>query len=200
MTSKKNSYRLLNPYIEGKHNTVVHASNSLSGGKKHYANISNYFTNHVEEFYLTLQNVQTKKLTHFRVKEKMKGKKGVEYDLEKLPEDKFSSFDTELIKKVEQLEKSKQKAGDKNDKNDKDNRDGSDSSDSSSDSDSDEDDIEYITYIKSTPISRFVYFPLPYYRTIGLTTRDINKIFMPMFNLPVNPSVEIRLDIYNYKH
>jgi hypothetical protein len=181
--SRKNAYRLLNPYVEGSIDTVVRAKNSFNAGKKLYNTISNFFTNHVEDFYMTVQNVETKELTHFRINEKRTENGTVDYNLVKL-EEKFSpELEKKLVSNVEQLEK---QTGGKH-KHDED--------DSSSDSSSSDD---FLDDYPLQPIRRFTYFYMPYYKLnmVGLSPLDAARIFVPMFSLPINPSLEIRMDLY----
>jgi hypothetical protein len=180
MTSK-NAYRLINPYIEGSIDTVVDSKNSFGAGKRLYKAISDHFTNHVDDFYMTIQNAETKELSHFKINEKRDGKT-IDFNLVKL-DDKFApDIEKKLVANVDKL--TKQSGG------------GFDDDSSSSDSDSDY--REYNIY--QQPISRFVYFYLPYYKlnAIGLSPLDASRIFMPMFGLPVNPTLEVRFDLYRY--
>lgn len=138
---------------------------------------------------MTIQDVDTKALSHFRIKEK--GEKRdptvIDYEIIKLND----GFDSNLNQKlIEQSDKLKQSGG-------KHRRRYTDSSSSSSSSSSDYDD-----YSRSfnLPITRFVYFSLPYQKLHinGLTPVDISRIFLPMFSLPINPTLEIRFDLYRY--
>lgn len=189
--STKNTYRLLNPYIEGSINTVINADNSFSAGKKIYKTISNFFTNHVDDFYMTLQNLETKNLTHFKIGEK-KGENGfVDYYIIKLD----GNFSKELEKKlINNVEKLMQQNGGSHEKKNDDDDDNDSPSESSSSSEK-----KYYQYVMQ-PISKFIYFTLPYYKLqlIGLTPYDISRIYLPMFSLPINPSLEIRFDLYRY--
>ena len=181
--STKNAYRLINPYIEGSIDTVVKASNSFSGGKKLYNTISNFFTNHVEDFYMTIQNVETKDLTHFRIGEKRGNNDIVDFNVARLDEKFSPDLEKKLIANVEKLEK---QSGGKHHHHDDD-----------STTESSSDDFDYYR-IPVQPISRFTYFYLPYYKLniIGLSPFDSSRIFMPMFSLPINPTMEIRFDLY----
>jgi len=185
--SKKNAYRLLNPYIEGSVDTVVRAKNSFNAGKKMYNTISNYFTNHLEDFYMTVQNVETKELTHLKINEKRSENGTVDYNLVKIEEKFNPDLEKKLINIVENLEK--QTGGKHHKNNDVDD-------DSSSESSSEDDFYDYPVQ----PIRRFTYFYLPYYKLnmVGLSPLDSARFFVPMFSLPVNPSLEIRMDLYKY--
>lgn len=187
--SEKNAYRLLNPYIEGSVDTVVRAKSSFSAGKKLYNNISNYFTNHLDDFYMTVQNIETKDLTHFKISEKRSDNGTVDFNLIKLDNNFNPELEKKLINNIESLEK---QSGGKHHKHQKDT-----TSSSSSSSSSSEDNYYKIPIL---PIRRFTYFYLPYYRlyVVGLNPLDRARIFLPMFSLPINPTLEIRMDLYNF--
>lgn len=187
--SSKNAYRLINPYIEGSMDTVVRAKNSFNAGKRLYGSISNFFTNHVDDFFMTVQNVETKELTHFRIGEKRGDNGTVDFNLVKI-DDRFSpELEKKLVTNIEKL--SKQAGGKhRHHKYEKD--------DSSSSSSSSEESDYYKFPVQ--PITRFTYFYLPYYKLnmVGMSPLDASRIFMPMFSLPINPSLEIRFDLYRY--
>lgn len=70
-----NTYKLVNPYIEGTLNTSVKAKNSLEAGKKFYQSLSENFNNNIPEFYFTIQKGSsgTGKYYNFKVKETRNG-------------------------------------------------------------------------------------------------------------------------------
>ncbi|BCS83043.1 hypothetical protein QLL95_gp1080 [Cotonvirus japonicus] len=179
--SEKNMYRLINPYIEGSLDTIIRASNSYSAGKKLYNSLSTYFTNHVNNFYMTIQNLQTKELTHFKIIEKRDKDGAVNFELLKIEDNFDPSLEKDLVNSVNKL--SKQSGGKKK----------------LSDSDTDSSESECFQF-PIQPINRFVYYFLPYYQLniIGLSPLDISRIFMPTFGLSPNPSIEIRLELYKY--
>lgn len=178
----KNIYRLINPYIEGSINTVVKANNSFDAGKKIYHDISKYFTNQVDDFHMTIQNLETKALAHFKIDEKRDDTGTVNFNLVKLDKNFDKQLEEKMVNHIDKL--GRQTGGRRRDDS---------SSDSSSSSDSD-------FFRMSQPINRFVYFYMPYYQltTLGLSPIDQSRIFLPMFSLPINPSLEIRFDIYKY--
>lgn len=186
--SSKNAYRLINPYIEGSLDTIVRAKNSFSAGKKLYNSISNHFTNHVEDFYMTIQNLETKDLSHFKVNEKRGNGGNVDFKLVKMDKTFPEDLNKKLISSVERLEK---QSGGRRHHHHRD--------DDSPSSDSTTDDSDYFKY-PPQPINRFVYYYLPYYKlnVVGLGLADTSRIFMPMFSLPINPTLEIRFDLYKY--
>ena len=186
--STKNAYRLINPHIEGSLDTVVRAKNAFSAGKKIYKTISNYFTNQVDDFFMTIQNLETKELTHFKIEEKRDDEGTVDFKLVKINE----SFDPETTKKIiTTIEKTSSQSGGKPRRHRNSLLD-DDSSDSSSSSD------DYYYKIPIQPISKFIYYYLPYYKLniAGVNPLDASRLFVPMFNLPINPSLEIRFDLY----
>jgi len=186
--SEKNAYRLINPYIEGSVETVVRAKNSFNAGKKLYNTISQYFTNSVDNFFMTVQNVETGDQTHFKVNESMQREGNVDFNLTKL-EGKFPpEIEEKLLVNVEKLRK---QAGGKHHRHRRDDSSSSSSSDSSSDDD------DFFRYQRQ-PINRVVYWYMPYYqlKVVGLNPIDASRIFLPMFSLPINPTMEIRFDLY----
>lgn len=188
MNSNKQRYRLINPIIEGTVSTVVEASNAFNSAKKMYKKISNYFTNTVDDFYMTIQNVVTKDLTHFKINEQF-GENGiVDFNLVKIDANFSEDIENKLLTHANKLFKHR---GGKKHKY-KDDSSSSDSSSSSSSSDS------YYYKYPVQPISKFIYFYLPYYKLIGVNSLDARRLYMPMFGLPVNPSLEIRFDLFTY--
>lgn len=181
----KTTYRLINPNIEGSIDTLVKAKNSFRAGKKMYENISSYFTNHLDRFNMTLQNIDTKDLTHFEVEEDLDDNGTVDYKLTRMEGD----FDQQVIDKLMDTIDN-QSGGAKSRKKRK---------HSESDSDSTSSDSEDYYRYPIQPITRYVYYSLPYYQLTvkGLTPLDASRLFVPMFNLPVNPTIEVNFSLYN---
>lgn len=184
--SSKNAYRLINPYIEGSIDTLVRSSNSFNAGKKIYNLLSNYFTNHVEDFYMTIQNLETKDLTHFRVNESRNKGNEVDFNLIRLENNFSDNLEKKLVESVEGLEK--QSGGKHRDKDD--------TTETTTTTDSDYYGLKVPVY----PITKFIYFYLPYYKLdlVGISPLDTQRVFMPMFSLPINPTLEVRFDVYKY--
>lgn len=180
----KNTYQLINPYVEGTVPTVVQARNSFSAGKKLYTSLSNHFTNHLEKFYMTIKNVETNDLTHFKVDEIRNSNGLVNFNLTNLD----SNFSDEIEKKISSTinQMSKQSGGGILDDDD----------DSDSDSSSSLSPSEY--YVPSQPITKYVYYHLPYYRLdlVGFPKYEVDRIFVPTFSLPINPCIEINMKLY----
>jgi hypothetical protein len=181
------TYRLINPYIEGDVDTMVRAKDSYSAGKKIYKNISKHFTNSVDNFNMTVQDVDSKGLTHYNVSEKM-GKDGlVDYNLTRLSSNFPSATESKLIKQVNKLEG---QSGGKR----RHHRRYDDSSSSSSSSD----DGNYLSFkIPYAPITKFIYHSLPYYtlEVNNVSPIDSSRFFLPTFSFPVNPSYQIIMNL-----
>ena len=181
----KNSYRLINPHIEGTFNSVTKSASAFGAGKKLYKSLSNFFTNYLDNFHMTIQNLESKQLTHFRVSEQRKGENLVDFNLVKLEDNLKPDIETKLISHVDKIQSGgrgkHRKYYDE------------DSSSSSSDSTSDEFNMQYVP-----PISSYTYFYLPYYKlnAVNVVPYYYNRVFVPTFSLPVNPVVEIRMDLY----
>lgn len=189
--SAKNAYRLINPHIDGTINTVIRAHTNFSAAKRFYKNISNYFTNHVPNFYFTIQNVETKDLTHFKVDEKRGTNDMVDFKLVRMEKNFSPELEKKMINVVEDL--NKQSGGKHKHHHHDDDDDDESSSESSSSSDN--------TYkFPSSPIKSITYFYLPYYKLniSPMSPLDMYRIAVPMFNLPVNPVFEFRFDLYKY--
>lgn len=179
--SGKQSFRLINPHVEGSINKVVEAKNSFSAAKKFYKALSEPMTNYVKEFHMTIQNVETDALSHYEVNERL-GKNGnVSFDLSKLPGN-LPDKESQLLKAVAKREF----RGGKKHKTE------TETDDDSSSSDEDEE------YVQVLPITRFVYYAFPYFMLKPKTITVVRPptIFLPMFGLPINPILEINYDIY----
>lgn len=178
----RNSYRLINPSIEGNFNSVIKAKNSFSAGKKIYKELSKYFTNHVEDFGITIQNIETAELSHFLINEERKGAKNINYDIINTENNFPEELENTLVKKINDSESIK---GGKKNRNDSDS---SESSTSSSNS---------YNYMPNIPITRFSYFYLPYYKLFNNTNILVtNRFLLPTFSWPITPLVEVRMDLY----
>lgn len=185
--SSKNAYRLINPSITGSQNKIIHSKNPYNAGKKFYNELSEHFTNHMENFYMTVMNVETGKLSHYRIKEKRNGDT-IDFFMTILPENLPSSVEKKLVEESMKIEK--QEGGRHHHR--------SDDSPSSSSSDSSSSDSTSMEYHNMLPITRFVYFNLPYYKLLNVDQVCCNKIYLPVFTLPLSPTVEVSFDVYKF--
>lgn len=187
MSSKK-TYSLFNPRIEGSIKTTVRAKTPKRAAKKLYNEMSEYMTNHVDKMHITIR--ENNNLHNFTIREKKiknKNSNAVEfaYDIEEI-----AGFDSKTNKKLIEKDNASQSGGRKKSSSSSSSSDSSSSSSSSSD---------YDILIPIYPINKFVYYALPYQETTklsGFTPIEIEKIFMPMFSLPINPIFEINFSLY----
>ena len=217
----KYTYRLINPYITGSMNNVVRSSDSFRAGKKFYNGLSQYFTNKVDEFYMTVQNIESGKLSHFKINEKVKDLSSnpmvVDFNMVRLNDEFSPELQEKIIDKYTQLnnqqsggkshKKSHRRSRNKRINFDKESSDSSSSSGSDSDSysssssSSSDEASNFGNLTTYLPITTYKYFLLPYnnlVKTSGLSVLDSSRIFIPSFSFYVNPSIEIIYDIYKY--
>ena len=181
----KNTYRLINPYIEGSIDTKARASNPFNAAKKIYKKMSDHITNQVDNFYITLENLDSGVLSHFKINEKMRNDNGdVDFKITELK----GKFPEELDNKLRNsIDRARRKGGRPSKHKYYDD-------DSTSDSSSSDSYMEYFP----RPINRFLYYYLPYYKLYGISPVDASRLFLPMFGMPINPSLELRFDLYQY--
>ncbi len=137
---------------------------------------------------MTVENVVTGSLTHFRIKEKSLQDGGIDLKLQKIEGNFDSKIENKLKENVEKITKSEDgvQEGGKHDYDD-----------SSSDSDSSSSDYDdFSDYRITLPVNKFIYFYLPYYKLINITPTLPQRFFFPTFNLNTNPTLEIRFDVY----
>lgn len=211
--TKKNTYKLINPHIEGSMNTSVTSSNSNRAGKKMYTEMSKHFLNKVDNFFMTIKNNDSGKLSHFKISEK-KGANDDNVDFEIQPiNDSFSDeFDKNLLSEVDKIEnegriKNKQDGGKHRHRrrHHKDDSESSSLGDSDSDSDIDSasdssSDSEYYVnknLFPQIPIQNFTYFYLPYHKLnfVNMSPLDAARVFVPTFQFPCS-TIEVRLDLW----
>ena len=95
-----NTYRLVNPTIDGEMKTSLKMNNSMLAGKAFYKNLSQHFNNHIPEYYFSIQkgNSHTGKYYHFKVTEKKNGNE-VKFNIEPYVitnTEKISNFESKL--------------------------------------------------------------------------------------------------------
>ncbi|ARF11333.1 hypothetical protein Klosneuvirus_1_190 [Klosneuvirus KNV1] len=172
------NYKLINPYIEGTLVTTFTAPSQLDAACSAWETLSKYITNTVPKFAFTLKNVNDGTLSHFIVKESLRGGKSADYKIKEL--DLKLSKDT-----VKQFEKRlAMKGGKKHKKDKKDGDDEDDSSSSSSSSSSDEFSAIKLhkMYTKAQPITYWWYDPIVY---------EIESVYIPTFVAPLLPYIEV---------
>jgi hypothetical protein len=184
-----NSYRLVNPHIEGNFKTVIKSRNSQEAANEFYKKLSEHFNNSVREFNFSIQKGSSGEgsISHFQVKEKRSDNE-VDFNIAPLK----VRNDEELIKNFkEKLANFKNKfnsqgGGKKSKKTKKSKK--HDSSDSDSDSDSDLTENFYRRARKYLPNNQPIYYWWydPYlYR--------MDSLYMPTFYSYVTPYIELNL-------
>jgi len=171
------NYKLINPYIEGTLVTTFTAPSQLDAACSAWETLSKYITNTVPKFAFTLKNVNDGSLSHFIVKESLRGGKSADY--------KIKQLDLKLSKDiVKQFEKRLSMKGGKKHKKDK--KDGDDEDDSSSSSSSSSEEFSAIKlhkmYTKAQPITYWWYDPIVY---------EIESVYIPTFVAPLLPYIEV---------
>jgi hypothetical protein len=186
-----NSYRLVNPHIEGNFKSLVKAQNSQKAAENFYKDISSHFNNSVREFNFSIQKGSSGsgKMFHFKVKEHRK-KNEVDYSIIPL---KIRGEEEHVSKFKEKLNNFKQKfdsqeGGKKKTKKSKSKSKDSSSSDSDSDSDSELTEQYYKRakkYIANNqPIYYWWYDPYLY---------NLSTLYLPTFYSYVTPYIELSL-------
>jgi hypothetical protein len=178
------SYKLINPYIEGSLKTTVSGKTQLEAAKSAWNKLSKNFTNNIPKFAFTLKNVSDGKLCHFLVKEKTSNDT-VNYTITELDISSSDKGVKDLKNKIKNLKQSggKAKRRRKRSKHD------DDDDDSSSDSDTDDlyNKIKYNNLLnKMYPITYWWYDPIAY-------ARYIDTFYAPNFVAPLSPYVEIQV-------
>jgi hypothetical protein len=186
-----NSYKLVNPHIEGKFKTEMKAKNSQDAANSFYKNLSEHFNNSVRQFNFSVQKGLSGdgKLYHFQVKEKRENNE-VDFKITPLKikgenevTEKFKEKLANFKEKFNSLEGGKKKKSKKSKKS----KDSSDSSDSS-DSDSDLTENFYKRAKKYLPVNQPIYYwwydPYLY---------GLDSVYLPTFYSYVTPYIELTL-------
>ncbi len=132
---------------------------------------------------MTIQNLESKELSHFRINEKKDKDNVIDFHLVRHDGNLPNDIEKKLVSSIDKLEK--QQGGKKIHKKSKDDTE----DDSSSDSDSSEENDYYLKF-PILPINRFVYYYLPYhkFKVVGMNPLEVSKLYVPMFSFPINPS------------
>lgn len=190
-----NTYRLVNPHIEGNFNSKIKANNSKEAGNIFYKNLSEHFNNSVPKFHFTIQKGSSGdgKYYHFEVKE-LRSKNEVSYNVlpMKLSSDveSMESFKSRLDNFKAKFNQD-QDGGKKHKKSHKIDSDKSDKSDDSDSSDWDASSDEFYRRAKSyQPVNQPIYYwwydPYLY---------NLNSIYIPTFYSYVTPYIELNLKL-----
>lgn len=179
-----NTYRLVNPHIEGSFESKIKAVNSNKAASLFYKNLSEHFNNSIPSFHFTIQKGSSGngKYYHFKVNEKQSGN-NVDLIITPLKDNNLSNDDLEIFKSKLDEFKDKINVGQEGGKKHRRHK-YRDDKDSDSDSlfDSSEEFYKrarsYIPY--SQPIHYWWYYPYLY---------DLDSIFIPTFYSYLTPWV-----------
>ena len=191
-----NTYRLVNPHIEGDFSSKVKAQNSAVAAKSFYKNLSQHFNNNIPKFYFTIQKggSGSGKYYHFVVKE-VKNKDQVKFKIEphviandassiQSFESKLNNFKTKFEQAGGKAKKYSNKGSKKGSKKSKKVDDSSDSDDSDSDTES--------FYRKAQTYKPLVVPPL-YYWWYDPSVYNLSSVFLPTFYSYTCPYLQICL-------
>lgn len=181
------TFKLVNPKIIGDFNDTVNARDETDAADKTWLKITKYTTKNLPRFLFTLENTQSGKLHNFSVDESPEGKIA-NYDITEfnsnLTDSQVKAFRNELARlerKTKHLTRGAQDGGRRH-------KHRHDDDSSTSDSDDLYDQIRLIKSINSPqPIVYWWYTPALY------TTYKLPSIYIPTFNPPLLPYVEINL-------
>jgi len=168
-------FELINPTIIGDLNTQVTTKSPDSAIKKIWENVSHNIMGNVPNLYVTLREIGTKKLHHYKIQEKVDNSKNAIIEYNKLHLKLNVKDKNTFLEKINNI--SVQSGSGKDRKKHKD--------DSSSDSDSDDEFYKFMKFRKNTPISMYWYTPY-LYSSLGSL-----KIYTPVWNVPIMPYNEI---------
>jgi hypothetical protein len=183
-----NTYKLVNPYIQGDMPTQIKAKNSIVAARTFYKSLSEHFNNNVPKFYFTIQKggSGTGKYSHFVVKE-VKEKDEVKFNVEPFTasndENSLKTFEGKLKAFKSKYEQAggKKKGGKK----------GSKKARKLDDSDSDLDSSE--DFYRRAQTYRPVVTPPLYYWWYDPSIYNLNSVFIPTFYSYVTPYLEIKM-------
>jgi hypothetical protein len=185
----KQQYKLVNPFILGKMNTIFTGKTQLEAATKSYNELSQYFNNDIPSFYFTMQKVTGKnkigggknnEYLHFKVTEKKFGKK-VDFKIKEVQVTKNGKQMTSYKKSLKKFMSDHQQKGGKKYSYDDD------------DDDDDDDDEEvyrprYRTstdYVLTQPLTHYYYDPVIYSTVFAADT----YWYTPTFVAPLSPYI-----------
>ena len=186
-----NTYRLVNPHIEGEFNESTKANNSMIAAKKFYKNLSQHFNNNIPKFYFTIQKggSGTGKYYHFVVKE-VKEDDEVKFNVEPyVISDDFNlkTFETKLKNFKSKFTQAGGKKGSK-----KTSKKGKKPAKHLDDSSSEDSDSSEAFYRRAQTYKPAVAPPL-YYWWYDPGVYKLDSVFIPTFYSYVTPYLQITL-------
>jgi len=186
-----NTYRLINPHVEGNLKTKIKADNSQEAANTLYKTLSEHFNNSVPVFLFSIQKGSSGsgKTYHFKVTEKTSDNKEVSFTIAPLTVKGGEPAMKKFQQKLEVFKNKMKQAGGKKHKSKKDKKKSkdSDSSDISDSSDSYDFYKRALTYLPETqPIYYWWYDPYVY---------RMDSVYIPTFYSYFTPYIELSLNI-----
>lgn len=198
-------FKIVNPTIIGGFETVITAHDKNEAAHKAWQSLSDHITGNVPHFAFTMENIKTHELVSFQVEESPTGKYAdytiseVEINLTPKQEKEFREELSRLAKTTKEVEKHQSGGkhshehhkGKKRYNNGNDDDDDSSSSSSSSSSD---DDLDVTSVYKKLKLFKSInnQKPIIYWWYSPVLYR-LDRFYMPTFNAPLTPYVEINL-------
>jgi hypothetical protein len=179
-----NTYKLVNPYIQGTFKRSVKATNSNEAANMFYKNLSKHFNNSIPKFYFSVQKGSSGlgKYYHFEVKENRVDDE-VSFEVKKYHKGADKSNMGDFEEKLNNFKaKFSQDGGKKNKKSKK----------SKDDSDSDFDDSSEEFYKRARQYPAVTQQPIYYWWYDPFIYR-LDKLYIPTFYSYVVPTLELAL-------
>lgn len=189
------NYRLVNPLIVGKMNTTFANSTAEDAANDAWGALSSHITNNMPRLAFTIENLEDGSLSHFKVTEKVAaGTKLVDFSIQKLKVKLSAEQEKNMKANYNKMHAAVQQGGSDDKKSKKTKKDDSSSSSSTSDSTSDTDDFykqvkRFKKKSKDEPITYWWYTPYIYKDDDD----KLQSVFIPTFNTPLMPRIEIGL-------
>ena len=163
------TFELVNPFVVGNMKKSFNANTSKDAASNAWNSLSQYITNNVPKFAFTIRKVDSGKLYHYVVKEKLAKDKSVNFSIKELNLSLTKEQESAFINQLEKLELSSQGklvGGKKSSKESS----SSDSSSTDSESSSEEDIYQKIRHFKnkSQPLNYMWYSPIVYSKNVTL--------------------------------
>lgn len=189
------NFELVNPFIVGNMKKTFNAADGKSAASEAWNSLSQYVTNNVPKFAFTIRKIDSGKLYHYVVKEKLAKDKSVNFSIKELKlsltKEQENAFNQQL-QKLELSSQGKLVGGKKSSKKDS----SSDSSSTDSDSSSEEDIYQKIRHFKnkSQPLNYMWYSPIVYSKS-----GTLESVYVPSFTYPIVPYLELSLSTLVWK-
>lgn len=190
------TFELVNPFIVGNMKKTFNAVDGKTAASEAWNSLSQYVTNNVPKFAFTIKKIDSGKLYHYVVKEKLSKDKSVNFSIKELKLSLTKEQENAFTQQLQKLELSAQGKLVGGKKSSKDESSSSDSSSTDSDSSSEEDIYHKIRHFKnkSQPLNYMWYSPIVYSKN-----GTLESVYVPSFTYPVVPYLELSLSTVFWK-